>query len=245
MPLKRFFRSRDKIKENNPKAQDESTELNTSSSPSLQPPVQESVEKQRAGLFHERDNRATRILRLSQADDFWREHRDQIPKVPFLRFTFSSESEAIDALLSIGCIHQAGDTGNLLCTEPIVMGCHRTIENSYEVFLAGEELSYATWSEAARKFSDHHGCRRDQLKPETGDSDRGGSDTRQVVFEKEYYQMGPEGTSFCKVFKASSLPAARSFLRRRENVIMVRNRSILVETPEGTLRGDSDGIHEN
>jgi len=244
MPIKRLFRSQKKIKGDDLQAKDAPEQPNSPLLQSSQLPVQEADIKQVAATFYERDNRATRILRPGLADDFWRQYRDRRLKVPFLKYVFDSESDAVDALLSIGCIHRAGDTRHLICTEPIVMGCYRTVENRYEVFLAGEALSHAIWSEAVRKFSDHSGRHRDQLKPETDESHKDSTGIQQVVFEKEYYELGPEGKRFYKVFRAPSVLAARSFLLQKENVIMVRNRSILVEAPEGTLCSDVDGIRD-
>lgn len=244
MPFKRLFGSQEKNKENDLQAQDAPVKPNSPPVQSSRLPDQDTVDKQTTAAFYEKDNRATRILRLSQAVDFWKQFENRYLKVPFLRYVFDSEVEAVEALLSLDCIHQAGDTGHLLCTEPIVMGCYRTLEGCYEVFLAGNELSYPTWAEAVRKFSDRHGRHRDQFKPETDERYKDRPGAQQVVFEKEYYQLSPEGTSFYKVFKAPSVQAARSFLLQHENMIMVRNRSILVETPEGTICSDIDGIHE-
>lgn len=244
MTFKRLFRPQTKIEGNDLQDGEASAQPNLKSPQPSQLPEQEAVEEQPAETFYERDNRAARILRLSQADDFWRRQQNRRSKVPFLRYVFESEIEAVDALLSLSCVQRAVDTGNLLCTEPITLGCYRTLENRYEAFLAGKELRYAIWSEAVQKFSDHRGHHRDQLKPETDDSYKDRPGIHEVVFEKEYYQMGPEGTHFYQVFKAPSVPAARAFLQQHENMIMVPDKSILVEAPEGILCRDMDGIHE-
>jgi hypothetical protein len=197
-----------------------------------------------AGTFYEKDNRAVRFNRLNQANDFWSEYEKWRPTIPFLRYIFDTRLQAVDALLSVACIHQAEDTGLLICTEPITMGCYRLIDGRYEVFLAGETLTYKTWSEATENFSSHRGQYRNQLRPETYERFKSQSKADRVLFKKEYYEVTLSGTLYYQIFEASSLLAARNFLLRSENVITALNKYILVETPKGTLCRDINGIHE-
>lgn len=196
------------------------------------------------GSFYEKDNRAVRIQRISQANDFWSEYEQSRPDTPFLRYVFDTHLIAEEALLSLSCVHQAEDTGHLICTEPITMGCYRTIDGRYEVFLAGDQLSYKTWSEATENFSRHGGRYRNQQRPETYERFKSKTQAEQVVLEKEYYEISPTVTKFYQVFKASSFAAAKNFLLRLDNVITTPNRFIQVETPKGTFSRDIDGIHE-
>lgn len=197
-----------------------------------------------AGSFYENDNRAVRIHRLSQANDFWAEYEKWRPTIPFLRYVFDTRLQAMEALLSIACIHLAEDTGHLICTEPVTMGCYRMLDGRYEVFLAGEKLSYQTWSEATEKLSSHRGQYRNQLRPETYERFKTQSHADRVVFKKEYYEVTLTDTKYYKVFEASGLLAAKNFLARPENVVAVRNRYIHVVTPKGTVCRDMNGIHE-
>jgi len=197
-----------------------------------------------AGSFYEKDNQAVRIHRLSQADDFWSDYEKWRPTIPFLRYVFDTQLQALEALLSVTCIHQAEDTGHLICTEPITMGCYRLINGRYEVFLSGEMLTYNTWSEATEKFSLHRGQYRNQLKPETYERFKSQSEADQVVLKKEYYEVTLTDTLFYQIFEASSFVAAKNFLLRQENLITARNRYIHVITPKGTLCRDINGIHE-
>jgi hypothetical protein len=197
-----------------------------------------------AGSFYEKDNRAVRINRLSQADDFWAEYEKWRLTIPFLRYVFDTRLQAVEALLSVTCIHQAEDTGHLICTEPITMGCCRMLDSRYEVFLAGEKLTYKTWSEATEKFTSHRGQYRNQLRPETYERFKTQSQADRIVFKKEYYEVTLTDTHHYQVFEASSLLAARNFLLRQENVVAARNRYIHVVTPKGTVCRDMNGIHE-
>ena len=197
-----------------------------------------------AESFYEKDNRAVRINRFSQANDFWSEYEKWRPTIPFLRYVFDTQMQAIEALLSVICIHQAEDTGHLICTEPITMGCYRLIDGRSEVFLSGEKLTYKTWSEATEKFSSHRGQYRNQLRPETYERFKSQSQADQVVLIKEYYEVNLTDTQHYQVFEASSLLAAKNFLLRHENVITARNRYIHVVTPKGTICRDINGIHE-
>lgn len=197
-----------------------------------------------AGSFYEKDNQAVRIHRLSQANDFWSDYENSRPSIPFLRYVFDTQLQAIEALLEVACIHQAEDTGHLICTEPIIMGCYRLIDGRYEVFLAGELLSHKTWSEASEKFSSRLGQYRNQRRPETYERFKSHSQADRVVFKKEYYELTLFDTRHYQVFEASRLLTAKNFLLRIENVITDRNRYIYVVTPNGTLWRDMDGIHE-
>jgi len=197
-----------------------------------------------AGSFYEKDNRAVRIHRLSQANDLWAEYEKLRPTTPFLRYVFDTRLQAMEALLSITCIHPAEDTGHLICTEPITMGCCRLIDGRYEVFLSGEKLTYKTWSEATEKFSLHCGQYRNQLRPETYERFKTQSQAGQVVFKKEYYEITLTDTRYYQIFEAASFTAAKNFLLRHENVITARNRYIHVVTPKGTVYRDMNGIHE-
>lgn len=197
-----------------------------------------------AGSFYEKDNQAVRIHRFNQADDFWSEYEKRRAGVPFLRYVFDTHLQALEALLSVTCIHQAEDTGHLVCTEPITLGCYRMIDGRYEVFLAGDRLTYQTWSEATEKFSSHNGRYRHQLKPETYERFKSQAQADQVVLKKEYGEITLTDTRYYQIFEASSFVAAKNFLLRPENVITIPNRTIQVVTPRGTLCRDIDGIHE-
>jgi hypothetical protein len=196
------------------------------------------------GSFFEKDNRAVRIQRLSQANDLWNKYEKGRPHMSFLRYVFDTQHQAVEALLSVTCIHRAIDTGHLICTEPITLGCYRIIDGRFEAFLAGENLAYSIWSEATEKFSSHHGQYRNQLKPETNERFKFQKSTAdQVVFKKEYYQINLTDTKYYQIFEAANTQTAWTFLLLRENVITDRNRYIHVETPEGTICRDVSGIH--
>ena len=251
MSFKRLFDPEKKRKRSDP--QQEETPLGSNTTPSNPLAAQNeaafTVEKivtnEVTGPFYEKDNRAFRIQRLSQANDFWNEYEKRPFNTPFLRYVFDNQLQAIEALLSITCIHQAVDTGHLICTEPITLGCYRIIDGRYEAFLAGEKVTCNTWSEATDKFSSRHGKYRSQLKPETNERFKFmKSASEQVVFKKEYYQLDLTATKFYQIFEAPNTQVARVFLLGRENVITDQNRYIHVETPEGTICGDASGVHK-
>jgi hypothetical protein len=252
MPFNHLRIFREKIKEGSVRSTGEAPPLSEiafseppiaaeekAASPDEKPEATETAE-----LFYEKNNTAIRIERLSQASDFWSEYEKSRPQSPFLRYVFDTRLKAVEALLSVRCIHQAEDTGHLICTEPITLGCYRMVDGRYEVFLAGENLSYETWSEATEKFSLHNGRFHNQLRPETHERFKSQSQADRVVFKKEYYELTLLDSKHYQVFETSRLLAARNFLLRQENMITERNRYILVETPKGILCRDMDGIHE-
>jgi len=251
MSFKRLFGSEKKGKRSDP--QQEETPSGSNTTPAKLSAVQNeaafAVEKivtnEVAEQFYEKDNRASRIQRRSQADDFWNECEKWTSNTPFLRYVFDNQLQAMEALLSLTCVHQAVDTGHLICTEPVTLGCYRILDGRYEAFLAGEKLSYRLWSEATEKFSFRHGKYRNQLKPETYERFKfHKSASEQVVFKKEYYQLYLTDTKFYQIFEAPNTQVARVFLLGRENVITDRNRYIHVETPEGTICGDASGVYK-
>jgi len=247
-----FIRLFDSENKKDPASQQEETPLESNRTPSessfAQNEAETAVEKivtvEGAQPFYERDNRAFRIQRISQANEFWNEYEKQRPNTPFLRYVFDNKLQALEALLSVTCIHEAADTGHLICTEPITVGCYRTIDGRYEAFLAGEKLTYKVWSEATEKFSSGSGKYRNQHKPETQERyKRQKSASQQVAFKKEYYQIELTCTKFYRIFEASTTQAAWAFLLHRENVITDHKRFIHVETPEGIICRDANGVH--
>jgi len=244
MSFIRLFDS-EKKRESNPQQEETLSESNTTPTKPLTAQNEAEIDSNESvGPFYEKDNRALRIQRFSQAGEYWNEYEKWRPNTPFLRYVFDNQLQAIEALLSITCIHQAADTGHLICTEPITLGCYRIIDGRYEAFLAGEKLTYSIWAEATEKFSSRHGKYRSQLKPATQEPLKFKNSTaEQVSFKKEYYQIELTDTKFFQIFEASNAQAAWAFLLGRENVITDRNRYIHVETPEGTICRDADGVH--
>ncbi len=251
MPFNRLFESAKKIKRSDLPPEEKYPGSNATPPKPLVDRDEETksaaesiVTQEETGSFYEKDNRAFRIQRLSQANDFWNDYEKWRPQMSFLRYVFDTQLQAVEALLSIACIHRAVDTGHLICTEPITLGCYRIIDGRFEAFLAGEKLTYRIWSEATEKFSSHHGQYRDQLKPETKKRFKfQRSATEQVVFKKEYYQINLTDTKYYQIFEASNTQTAWTFLLLRENEITDRNRYIHVETPEGTICRDVSGVH--
>jgi len=251
MPFNRLLIFGEKIKATDPVHAE--TTPGSNAAPS-EPPVaavqeashsaENSAENEMDGLFYEKDNCAVRIDRISQANDFWYEYEKSRPQIPFLRYVFDTQLQAMEALLSVTCIHQAEDTGLLVCTEPITMGCCRMLDSRYEVFLAGEKLTYPTWSEATEKFSARHGRYRNQLRPETYERFKSLAQADHVVLEKEYYELTLTETKHYQIFRASNFVAAKNFLRQNENAVTAPHHYILVKAPKGTIIRDIDGIHE-
>ncbi len=194
--------------------------------------------------YYEKDNCALRIQRLVDALDFWNDYEKERAGIPYLRFAFGTRFQATEALESLSCVHRAKDTGHLVCTEPVTLGCYRTADGSYEVFLAGEQLSPRVWSEAVEKFPAFHGRYRSQHKPDSSPKKTGPQPaSRSVTLKKEYYQLDVDRTRYFRIFEAAAKESARAFLRRRENNINHPDHTIVVETPDGTFYRDINGIH--
>jgi len=116
--------------------------------------------------FSDRDNVGTRQTILDQAVAYWNMRNIRQKFDPFVLYVFSNESAARKALLELDCVHEARDSGNLICTEPLIFGYYRTEGGQYEAIIASENLSHELWQRAKEAFQKHGGQRINDQEPE-------------------------------------------------------------------------------
>ena len=72
-------------------------------------------------------------------------------KDPFVMHEFKSANDARNGLLALPCIKIASDTGNLICTKPLIFGYYQTDSSHWEAVLCGDDLAHDLWSQARER----------------------------------------------------------------------------------------------
>jgi hypothetical protein len=89
---------------------------------------------------------------------------------PHIVCQFTNYEKGTQALLRIPSIHQASDTGNLICTEVLTFGAFCDLTDGgkpvrWAFLLAGKELSHASWEAAMDSFERNGGKIVTQKEP--------------------------------------------------------------------------------
>ena len=119
-----------------------------------------------SGPFTEKDNRGTRQNTVALANTYWLARLTAPEKEPCALYFLRTEDDAKQALLELPCIHIAGDSGQLICTEPLIFGYYRNDSGVYEAFCAGEFLSLSHGKRHGTSFSKYNGHPIMELAPE-------------------------------------------------------------------------------
>jgi len=195
--------------------------------------------------FMEKDNMGTREDSESLANSYWMARNASQKFEPYALYTFERENDARDALLDLGCIHLAKDTGKLICTETLTFGYYRTSEGKYEAIICGDDLTHELWAAAKESFSRHNGKRKNDQEPQKRAKPR--SEAREakpgkVVFVREDRQQKMGHTMIYRIHKGPDAPSAKAFLEK--NPVTKQLYYIVVETPEGNYCRDIQGIYK-
>lgn len=196
----------------------------------------------------EKDNRGTRHDTEDIASSYWMTRISQTKKDPFVLYSFDTEKQAKDALLELPCIHEAEDTGKLICTEVLIFGCYKTQKGTCESVICGGDLTHDLWDKARKSFIKHGGKPRGQgdLEPEKGAKKPApkvkSKKSGQVVFVREDKQnrMGVNFTY--KIHKGPNAAAAKEFLANQP--VNKQFLYYVVETPEGNYCKDIQGMYK-
>ena len=201
-------------------------------------------------VFHEKDNLGMRHDSVAKAVSYWMMERPQMSrKDAFVMGTFGSGEQAKQALLELPCIHVAQDSGNLICTEPLIFGYYQTEDGRWEGIVCGDELSPELWEAAKAAFARHGGKIKNELKPQAKAKPMPTSSgsASKVVFVRDDQQerRGPSGANYTlhyQIHKGPDAASAKAFLQ--EHPVTRQLHYIMVETPEGTWGRDIDGIYK-
>lgn len=166
---------------------------------------------------------------------------------PMAFYLFDSEPKARQALSDISCIATASDTGELICTEVLTYGVFPAVDPEgdpcWGAILAGKSLTLSLWEEARAAFAANGGQARKEEEP---DSSAGASpaegDPSLVKFSHERTDDS-FGVATYVHHTAPTKADALAWLKQQS--VDQRSYFLVVETPEGVISRDVQGIFES
>jgi len=208
-----------------------------------------------SGGFSEADNVGTRLETAEKATAHWMgsvakhsksfTHTRGVTTIqgatspPFVCYTFKDQAQAEGALASLSYIKRAHDTGNLISRELINFGYYESFPGTFEVIVFGDSLSPAMHDEAMKKLAASGGALKDHKQPPpTSTRERAAPAAAPVAFVRTerkgqytYHRYrGPSKEAALARLKTLSLPKKLEYH--------------IVETPEGDLGRDVDGMFD-
>ncbi|MDM8541360.1 hypothetical protein QUF90_09745 [Desulfococcaceae bacterium HSG9] len=209
-------------------------------------------DQNRTNRFFEKNNIGIRIRSMIEKSSqnlkielFEKEVRQQFQ--PYIRYLFANAEDARDALLGLNFIHEAEDTGNLICTEPLTFGCYRQQNGKHEAYIGGWQLTPRLWKAAKESFTVHNGLIKNEQRPDAefnSNTKRGMTLSERVTKIREYSQLNSGQTEFYSIYEAPNGVIAQAFLKQQQNLITKSDWYIVVKTPDGDFWGDIDGIYK-
>ena len=196
--------------------------------------------------YYERDNCGSRHDTMAQANGYWMGERfKKEVKPPFTMYSFSSYADGEAALLELPFIHKAADTGKLICDRLMTFGIYEVTSNGkpaglYEALVCGSDLTKEEFLAAEEAFKKHNGKRKNNLEPEEGVKPvrAEDGDAARVRFKENVHDNGYT----YKVHTAPKKADALAFLKQQR--VNIGKFYIVVETPEGNIGRDINGIYE-
>jgi hypothetical protein len=164
---------------------------------------------------------------------------------PFVLYVFGDEAGARNALLELDCVHEAKDSGKLICTEPLIFGYYRTEDGQYEAIIAGENLSHELWQKAKEGFEKHGGRRKNDQEPEkqaapvTKKSPDLASKVRLV---RKYTDRNRPGNPTYEDYECNDVELAKEFLMTKS--VDREQYYVTVKTPMGIWGMDIKGLYK-
>jgi hypothetical protein len=195
--------------------------------------------------FREKDNAGTRQATLDQAVAYWNMRNMRQKFDPFVLYVFPTEAFARDALLELGCIHPAQDTGNLICTEPLIFGFYRIENGKYEAILAGESLSHELWQQAKLAFEKQGGQPKNTQEPELGAVPVPAKKvdfTGKVKLIRKYSEPNKPGSPTYEDYECADAELAKEYLLTKS--VDKPQYYITVKTPLGVWGMDIKGLYK-
>ena len=194
--------------------------------------------------FLEVQNRGTTHDTWEVANAYWLAHMFSDIGA-WVLYEFVDGKAAREALLEVDCIHEAADTGNLICTEVLVFGVYQRNDRKYEAVLLGKGLSHERWAAARESFLRHGGRCKSEREPEQTQAAPAPTKAawpESVVFLEEQRRQMLGQTMIYRVHRAPDAESAKAFLER--NPVTEEHLYLVVETPEGSFCRDRLGIYE-
>ncbi len=205
----------------------------------------ESVEGLASGVagkaYQEKDNRGMRIENESQSMAYWMGERlSKTLEDPFVYYLFHSEADARAALLELPFLHEAGDSGKLICDEVFTFGYYQTSSGQVDAFVAGADLTRNLWERLHTACEKHGGAKKNDLEPRAAakPSTSNGGNAKKVKFLREDRANG----ATYRTYRGGSKADALAFLA--EQNVTQREYYLVVETPEGNFGKDIQGFYQ-
>ena len=200
-----------------------------------------------AASFSEKDNVGDRHDSSQRVIGYWMgERMRRERKDPFVLHEFKSATDACNALLALPCIKIASDTGNPICTKPIIFGYYQTEASHWEAILGGDDLSHELWSQAREAFKTNGGTLKNELEPQkrAASGSTGVGKVKFVRKETKNLQGNFGMTAKCayEVYKAPNASTAQDFLRGK--TVTQAQYYVVVGTPEGDYGRDINGSYK-
>jgi hypothetical protein len=194
--------------------------------------------------FSERDNVGTRQHTFDQAVTYWSMRNMRQKFDPFVLYVFSNEAGARNALLELDCVHEAKDSGKLICTKPLIFGYYRTEGGQYEAIIAGENLSHELWQKAKESFERRGGRRKNDQEPEkqAAPASNKSRDLGKVALVRKYTDKNRLGNPTYEDYKCDDTELAKEFLMTKS--VDKEYYYVTVQTPMGTWGIDVKGLYK-
>ena len=195
--------------------------------------------------YYERDNRGTRIETRDTANSYWTARMMAQHKDPFVMYRFGNESDVRAAMLDLPFIHEAKDTGKIICDEIFSFGYYNIREDkipaiSYEAFVAGRGLTHKMWEELHSSFARHNGKKFNDLEPgETTTTTPAQTGNKANI---KFIRENQNGAKTYRIHKAPCKADAVAFLSAQD--ISRPLYYLVVETPEGNFCKDNQGFYQ-
>ena len=196
--------------------------------------------------YYEASNLGSRHDTCDKAMGYWLGERpNKAVKPPFTLFTMPTQESGEEALLELPFFHRASDTGKIICDRIMTYGVYEVTENkkptgTYEALVCGSDLSQAEFEAAEAALEKHGGKRKNALKPE--------GEVKPVLVENgnpelvKFKENLTRGDSTYVVHTAPTKADALAFLQKK--TVKTLSRYLVVDTPEGNLGRDINGIYE-
>lgn len=195
--------------------------------------------------FTEKDNVGTRQSTFDQAVAYWNMRNMRQKFDPFVLYVFSNEAGARNALLELDCVHEAKNSGKLICTEPLVFGYYRTDGGQCEAIIAGENLSHDLWQKAKEGFEKHGGRRKNDQEPEMQAAPitkKSPDFASKVKLVRKYTDRNRPGNPMYEDYECDDAELAKEFLLTKS--VDREQYYVTVKTPMGIWGMDIKGLYK-
>lgn len=201
----------------------------------------------------ESDNVGTRCGTAGEGEAYFHSLFMKDPE-PILFYFFESESQANAALAEVSCIKVAEDSGKFICTEILTYGVFPGMDEEGEysqwaVLLAGKSLHHDLWTEARECFQRHGGTKRREDEPGADSANQSQGEGKEkgdpslVQFSHERQDDSVFG--IVATYRHHTAPNRASALAwLQQHPVNKPSYFLVVETPEGVVARDIQGIYE-